>query len=297
MSRRPPSPAGFTDQQLQFEGIAGELMTLALSKPEEALPEIDRFAASLKESVSEQESGQSKGAAVWGPQVLYFLAHGKLAELKEEAMAEPSEVESLCERALTEYRLAYEAALYTDTETYEQTVVVKPAGLFRKEVTAVESRQREVTKSQLDPQLLDEPLDYVAGTLEKIRSRSVQRILGRTKLRYLLGAGRVSISNALRRRMESSASIKENLRSLFDTFIEAPFEIGSAAVISCMDSGNLRVVSCSLYQDLEQFAPDDTQNPFSILLARKTTQQSDWNLSPVEPLDNAGRQPRGSGSE
>jgi hypothetical protein len=164
---------------------------------------------------------------------------------------------------------------------HQQEVVVKPAGLFRKAQTEVRKTTHKITRNVMDLPMFEQHLDAVAVLLEVARPKRVQQLLGRTKLRYILAADRVSIANAVQARIDGNDSVKRDVRSVFEAFIEAPFPVGSAVLGLYMDSA----ITCALYEELEPFGADDRQNPFSILLFTKGAGQTSWTqLGPVNPL-------------
>jgi hypothetical protein len=127
-------------------------------------------------------------------------------------------------------------------------------------------------------------LDGVAIILEKARPKSVQRLLKKTKLLYVLMADRLSHLNAFERQMNEGESIKQDVRSLCSIFIEAPFEIGSAVLAGYLGEGT---ITCKLFEELEPFGADGRQNPGSILVATKAVANNPWIISPVKPISNA----------
>lgn len=213
-----------------------------------------------------------------------FLAYGRQALTQSEsALAQGNDPFDLCEKSLEEYSLARRAedATSEHEEVHEQEVVVKPAGLFRKAQTEVRKTIHKITRNDMDSPLFEEHLDAVASILEVARPTRVQQLLGRTKLRYILAAHRVSVANAVQERMDGDDSVKRDVRSVFEAFVDAPFAVGSAMLVSYMDS----VIACSLYEELEPFGAHDKQNPFSIVMFRKGAGQTSWTqLGPVKPI-------------
>jgi hypothetical protein len=216
-----------------------------------------------------------------------FLALGRLALIRAERNSDDrsDEILTLCLEAIREYSLARNAQDSTSVkeEVRKETVVIKPAGIFTKARTEVRETKLQKTHNVMDWPPFENHLDGVAIILEKARPKSVQRLLGKTKLLYLLMADRLSNSNAVQNRMNENESIRADVRSLCGIFIEAPFEIGCALVASYLGTGT---ICCKLYEELEPFGPEDRQCPGSILIAMKGS-NIPWTISPVGPISIA----------
>lgn len=121
------------------------------------------------------------------PHILYFIAYGSKALREDQAGGGDlsDETISLLEKSAREYRIALNIATYEEEESYEEEVVVKAGGFFRKPQTKIVTKTRKVTKTRFNFQEFDQILDSVAQALEKVRPGSVQKILGFTKIKYL----------------------------------------------------------------------------------------------------------------
>lgn len=217
-----------------------------------------------------------------------FLAFGRLALDRAEKRIDDGSDETLalCAESIREYSLARNAqdSISVEEEVHKETVVVKSAGMFTKARTEVRETRLQKTRNVMDWPPFENHLDGVANILEKARPKSVQRLLGKTKLLYMLMADRLSNSNAVQRQMSENESVKADVRSLCGVFIETPFEIGCALVASYLGTGT---ICCKLYEELEPFGPDDRQYPGSILIAVKGGSDSPWTISPVKPISSA----------
>ncbi len=164
-----------------------ELTDLAAENPREALNRLPDF----KELLS------SSGAGLWPAHLVGFLANFRLSQHEYDSAAGATpDVLHACEQALIEYRRADELARHDETETYEEEVVVRPAGIFRSVQTELATKTRTVTKSKLDrlQPRLGEDLDSICELLEQHSPGRVSEILGWVKLKALDAADRVVIA-------------------------------------------------------------------------------------------------------
>jgi hypothetical protein len=212
-----------------------------VANPEVAIRTADRMV--------EEDSDTANGFFVRASR---FLAFGKLALDRIESNAADSSAETLalCEKALMEYSAARNAedSAYEEEEVHKETVVVKPAGLFSKARTEIRETKLRRTHNNMDWPPFENHLDAVAIILEKARPKSVQQLLGKTKLLYIMAADRLSNSNAVAGMTNRNDAVRADVRSLCGVFVEAPFKIGSAMLAIYMITGQSIHIGCALYE-------------------------------------------------
>lgn len=192
-----------------------ELALLVLNNPEEAIPKIQALEQLNKESGSKDNEGIH---------YFYFLAFGNLAgqKYKLSGNSATNEIIALGEKALSEYRLARQLAQYQEMETYQEEVVVKPAGLFRKAQTELRTKTLTVTKTRLEYKLTEEPLEYISDIMELVALGHVHEILGElgeTKLKYM-GTERVFTGPSIRDGFNiRGEDIRKDIRSISNVWL------------------------------------------------------------------------------
>jgi hypothetical protein len=195
-----------------------ELMDVALEDPLRALEEIRAFERLLADSGANDS---------WGVHYLYFLAHGKLAAnaVDQQGNEHANEIIACSERALSEYRVALTLAQYETQEPYDQTIVVKPAGLFRNAQTETRRGSRTVTRNHVEDLGVDGRLvDCVAGQLEERVPGRVHDLLGKVKVKHLAKGGRVSVASGIRN------FAREDVLALNEVWLSASKPVRAAMV-------------------------------------------------------------------
>ncbi len=237
------------DSLAELSKYIGELMDLALNRPEEAIPRIETFNSRLV------DSGVKPNESV---PFLCFLAYGKLASQKaEESATSPKDIVALCQKSLSQYRLALELAQYETTEIYQEEVVVKPAGVFRKAETGFSTRTRTVTKSRLDPKLVAQPLDHVCRLIENYSPGDVHKILGEVKLKYLGSADHLFWAAAIQGAIENGLCTNEDLLSISELAVTASGPIRSVFV-SLLSGGSEPKFLLTFFDKPEPFTGSNT---------------------------------------
>lgn len=239
------------DQLAELSKYIGELMELSLNQPEEAIPKIQAFDNSLV------SAGVKPNESV---HLLYSLAYGKLASIKDDQQGANAQKEIIrdCEKSLSEYRLADQLAQYDTTETYQEEIIVKPAGLFKKAQTELRTQTRTVRKSRLDPKLVAQPLDHICKLLEKYSPGGVHRILGEVKLKYLGAAGRWFYSRPVQGAMEHGLLTKQDLLSIGEIAVTASGPILSVLFMTILSGGNEPKILLTLFDKPEPIAEDES---------------------------------------
>jgi hypothetical protein len=200
-----------------------ELMQLALTSPAEALPRIEQFERILR------ESGGSETEAI---HILYFLVYGKMAALSFETAAQAAidDIVALCDKAICEHRIALELAQYDELETYQEEVVVKPGGLFRRPQTETQTRTRTVRKSRLNPADFADLLDYLFRALENCAPGRISQVFGEVKLKYLAAANRVLWAPVIKNAVNDGLISEKDLLAIGEVPLKASGPIRSARV-------------------------------------------------------------------
>lgn len=259
--------------------------------PEEFLDWVEKCIANPKAALTTAQQMIEADPAVEKNYFVHasrFLALGRLAldRVEKDSDHTSDKTLALCVEAIREYSLARSAqdATFVEEEVHKETVVVKPAGLFTKARTEIRETKLQKTCNVMDWARFESHLDGVAIVLESAQPRSVQQALGKTKLLYMFAADRLSHHTTVQQQMQDNESIMAEVLSFCGVFIEAPFEIGCALVVSYMGTGT---ICCKLYEELEPFGRDDTQNPGSILIATKREGSASWTISPVKPISSA----------
>lgn len=164
--------------------IVDPLFLLCFEDPDKALQKIDELV---------REKPELKGSHAIHS--LYAVAYGGKAHILCDEDAAGAQIQFLCEKSLSEFRLALDTATYEEVETYQEEIIVKPGGFFRKPQTEMVTKTRKVKKHRTDFRPFEEQMDSVAEILEGLCAGRVQEILGFTKIKYLGAAGRVSATN------------------------------------------------------------------------------------------------------
>jgi tetratricopeptide (TPR) repeat protein len=158
----------------------------------------------------------------------YSMIYGQLAlNAQSQITGEQPHPDAVAhgERAVEEFRKASELSEFEAPETYEETVITRPAGLFRKAETETRTLTRTVKKRRLGLDNFPSSLDPVAGLLEKATPGYIWGVLGRVKVRHLFNAKHFSIS----RGVDIDDFNQADLRSLHETWLQSAKPIRAAA--------------------------------------------------------------------
>ena len=175
---------------------------------------------------------------------LYAVAYGGKAHILCDEDGAHVHIQSLCEKSLSEFRLAIDTATYEEEEAYQEEVIIKPGGFFRKPQMEVVTKTRKVKKHRIGFRPFEEQMDGVAEILEGLCAGRVQEILGFTKIKYLGSAGRASATNwADDLTTEDWSEIKE-LHLISDFIIRTIYFIDSSF------NDNLQTLDGFLYDEV-----------------------------------------------
>lgn len=219
-----------------------ELLRQSLEDPAKALPQIDLLARAANDPKAPE-------SVRWIPHFLYFVAHANVVKKRAGGVGKDGDALAAAEKSLTEYRLACEKARFEESETYEEDVEIRPARFFRQAQTARRTKTRTVLKSYIPDECADltsSCLDAVADLLEESRPGSVQKLLGRIKLKYLAKAGALFLAPVILSALEKGNSdffSRSDLAALGEFFVTSKGNTHIAFGILGWGNGNDFVLS------------------------------------------------------
>lgn len=167
------------------------------------------------------------------------------------------------QRAVEEFRKASELSEFGEAETYQETVVTRPAGLFRKAQTETRTLTRNVSRRKIRLDMFPKSLDPVAALLEKATPGFMWKSLGRVRFGHLFFAGHATILSGV----DIDDFSKADLHSINEVWLESGRPIrGAVWVMGRKYPDSLVAISLSEQPNVQSGAANITE---SCVLAKK----------------------------